>query len=74
MQCYIFSERKKEKNVLLSCKIQSVMYNLISEITFGAGTFPFYTKDKTVLNVISLYVKDSTCKRKISWNRNHLSV
>ncbi len=74
MQCYIFSERKKEKNVLLSCKIQSVMYNLISEITFGAGTFPFYTKDKTVLNVISLYGKDSTCKRKISWNRNHLSV
>ena len=74
MQCYIFSERKKEKNVLLSCKIQSVMYNLISEITFGAGTFPFYTKDKTVLNVISLHAKDNTCKRKISWNRNHLSV
>lgn len=74
MQCYIFSERKKEKNVLLSCKIQSVMYNLIIEITFGAGTFPFYTKDKTVLNVISLYGKDNTCKRKISWSRNHLSA
>ena len=29
MQCYIFSERKKEKNVLLSCKIQCVMYNPI---------------------------------------------